>query len=298
MQNVLVADNDKDTVDKIAQQVELAGFHVIPAYSPEGARQILNSGRVDLAILDLRLRDDSEEDISGLAVARETAPATPKIIVSNYAKVEDLIEALGANLDGLPAVIAFLQKTRLPVDLIPAVRHALDVKMTWLMKKQDEIKDQLTRDYTNARRVAQFHTWVSFALSIIFALPILLVVWALHGDTGLTHGDAWTMVFIFIGSLGAEITNYLFARKVDFHYERVDRFHAELLQARRFDQLLAACEELKDEPSRREFHRRILEAALTRWFREQYGLAQELAPVEPVTNGEGAAVTPETIIMS
>jgi CheY-like chemotaxis protein len=286
MQNVLVADNHRVTADKISEKVANAGYSVVTAYSPGEARRILKSGTIDLAILDLKLDDDSDEDISGLDVARETAPTTPKIIVSNYSRVEDLINALGANLEGLPAVIAFLQKDRLALDLLPAVRHALEVKKTWLMKKQEEIKDQLTRDYTNARRVAHWHTWVSFALSIIFALPILFVVWALHGDTSSTHGNVWTMVFIFLGSLGAEITNYLFARKVDFHYDRVDRFHAELLQARRFDQLLAACEELKDEPARNEFHRRILEAAVARWFVQPAEPGKDLVPFETSTDGD------------
>jgi hypothetical protein len=85
------------------------------------------------------------------------------------------------------------------------------------------------------------------------------------------------MLFILVGSLGAEITNYLVARKLEFLYQRVDRFHTELLQSNKFDQLMALCEEIEQEPEREQFKARVLDAALGRWI----GINQSQIQIPP-----------------
>jgi CheY-like chemotaxis protein len=260
MQKILVADNNSTSL-KIMTGILEKEYEVVPASKPAEAARIIDSGDVELAVLDLRLTDDSDEDISGLDVAKNTNAIIPKLIVTKFGSKEEIRKALGANVDGLPIVIDFLAKNKLAHELVPAVRRALEIKKTRFRRAQERIDKKLEADYRHARRSAQFHTWTSFALSIVFALPIVVGVYSLHLDRA-----PLAMVFIFIGSLGAEITNYIFARKVEFLYQRVDKFHKELLQAAQFEQLMAGCEEIEDGPERRQFRIRVLEAARARWI--------------------------------
>src|SRR6185295_20010556 len=101
-------------------------------------------------------------------------------------------------------------------------------------------------------------------LAIVFVIPVIYGVYHLHGAPPTTEG-ALAMVFILVGSLGAEITNYIVARKLEFLYERVDRFHTEWLQANKLDQLLALCDEIDEAAERRQFKTSILNAVLERW---------------------------------
>ena len=76
------------------------------ALDPGEARNILEQGGIDLAIVDLRLLNDGDEkDISGLTLARETARSVPKIILTRFATVEAVREALGPQLEGLPPAV-------------------------------------------------------------------------------------------------------------------------------------------------------------------------------------------------
>jgi hypothetical protein len=59
------------------------------AFDPAEAKRILEQGNIDLAIIDIRLMDDNDEkDISGLVVAKETAPSIPKIILIRFPAFE------------------------------------------------------------------------------------------------------------------------------------------------------------------------------------------------------------------
>jgi CheY-like chemotaxis protein len=266
MARILVADNDPVSQKKIGEILQKGGYLFLEfASNPEEARAILDANLADLAILDLRLTNDKiQGDISGLALAKTTNPLVPKIIVTEFKNEPTRLKALGANVEGLPATIAFLYKAELADRLLPAVALALEIKNTWFRRTQDEISQRLTGDYDHARQVAQWHTWISFLLAIIFALPVILYVFKLHGDD--TKSGALAMAFILVGSLGAEITNYVFARKLEFLYQRVDRFHTELLQASKFDQLMALCEEIIDSTEREHFKAKVLDAALGRWI--------------------------------
>ncbi|MCA1630068.1 MAG: GAF domain-containing protein, partial [Acidobacteria bacterium] len=107
-----------------------------------------------------------------------------------------------------------------------------------LQSTQEKISKQLNRDYEHARRAAMFHMVISLLLALLFAVPVGYSVYHLHGGEASNKAGALTMVFILVGSLGAELTNYIFAQKVESLYQRVDKFHSEMLQAGRFEQLL------------------------------------------------------------
>src|ERR1041385_6136786 len=124
--NILIADNDPDALAIYGEYLEAAGYRVLKASSVEGARSFLGTHRVHLAILDLRLTDDSESDRSGLLLAREAARSTPKLILTRWPTYEDVRDALKLDDEPLPPAVDFLDKKDGLERLGEAVRQALD----------------------------------------------------------------------------------------------------------------------------------------------------------------------------
>jgi CheY-like chemotaxis protein len=136
---ILFADNDEDFRKTRAEFLEQEGYLVIQAANPTEARQCLEAGGIDLAILDIRLEnDDDERDISGLRLAKETAEKmptivtsgfmeqmVPKIILTSFPGYENVREALAPRVGGLPAAVDFLAKQEGLAALMAAVRRAL-----------------------------------------------------------------------------------------------------------------------------------------------------------------------------
>lgn len=260
MTTVLVADNINSALLSLSQEVRRGGYSVVTATNPEQATALLNSGDVDVGVIDLRLKDDSKHDLSGIKVAKEANRRIPKIIVSSFESFEAARQVLGTNLDGLPDAVAFVKKDRVSTDLLPAIERALKLKRMWYQSAQNRISEQLNQDYMRARRTAIWHYWTSLAVSLAFAVPIVYGAFHLHG------GGSLSLIFTVVGVLIAEVTNYLFATKLEFLYERVDKFHAELLQANRFEQLLEASDRIRNEAEREQFKRQVLNAAAARWI--------------------------------
>jgi DNA-binding NtrC family response regulator len=124
---ILLADDDRDFLETRKEFFERAGFDVQTALGPKEAQHLLEQGAIDLAVLDMRLRNDEDErDFSGLEVAEQVAPALPKIILTRFASVEAVRRALGPRLNGLPPAIDFVPKQDGPQALLTAVRRALD----------------------------------------------------------------------------------------------------------------------------------------------------------------------------
>lgn len=260
MTTVLVADNLESVLNSLSQEVIRGGYNVVKANTPEQASIALNSGLVDVGVLDLKLRDDSEFDYSGIRVAMDTDRTIPKIIVSNFDTFASAREALGTKLDGLSAAVDFINKANASTDLLPAIERALKIKRLWSSSARNRISTQLNEDYIRARRDAVWHYWATLAISIAFALPIIVGAFQLHG------GSAVTLVFAVVGVVVAEVTNYIFARKLEFLSHRVDRFHSELLQTYRFEQLLESSDNIRNEGERERFKLHVLETATARWI--------------------------------
>jgi len=136
---ILFADNDEDFRKTRAEFLEQEGYLVIQAVNSTDARQRLEAGGIDLAILDIRLENDNDErDVSGLWLAKETAEKmptivtsgfmeqmVPKIILTGFASYENVREALAPRVGGLPAAVNFVTKQEGPESLLAAVRRAL-----------------------------------------------------------------------------------------------------------------------------------------------------------------------------
>jgi response regulator RpfG family c-di-GMP phosphodiesterase len=125
---VLIVDNDRQFLSSYKEFLEIEGFSVITAHNAAEARKALNGNDVDLAILDIRLaNDDDEEDVSGLALAKAPAyHSIPKIILTAFPTPTITMEALKQETGSMsPNIVDFLSKSDGPDAMIASVKHAL-----------------------------------------------------------------------------------------------------------------------------------------------------------------------------
>jgi CheY-like chemotaxis protein len=267
MTSILVADNNEKWLDDLCD-VFKGKYGVIRATNPKEAMAVIASHSADIAVLDLRLKEDtSDYDISGFKVARDSDRMVPKIIVSNYASEKEFAaaypHAFQIDIDAFPVLVDFVEKGEITSKLIPSVEHALRVKETWSLSAQSKISKELKIDHERARREAIIHYWITLGISVGFAAIILWGAYHLHSVNTVS---VFPFVLIVIGILVAEVTNYLFTRKLEFLYHRVERYHDELLQTDRFGQLLSMSYSIRDEDVREKFKLSLFNAATAQWL--------------------------------
>jgi CheY-like chemotaxis protein len=268
MSTILVADNSEHWLNVICGLVTREHYAVIRARNPSEALAALDRKDIDIAILDLRLKDDSSDfDISGFRVAKESGRSIPKIIVSNYASKQDFADAypdaFKIDNDARPAIVDFVEKAEIDTRLIPTIQNALKIKATWSSASQSKIARVLHEDYETARLDAKRHHLISSIIAIIFAVIFFWGAYRLHSAD---EKSAKPLILIIVGVLVAEVTNYLFGRKLEFLYHRVERYHDELLQTERFGQLLGMSDAIKDERAREGYKLALFTAATSRWI--------------------------------
>jgi CheY-like chemotaxis protein len=123
---ILFVDNDLDFLKTRSEFLEQNGYQLLLAVEPGEAKRMIEQGRIDLVILDLRLiNDDDEKDFSGIKVAQESNPSIPKIILTRFPTVEAVREALRPAFNDLPPALDFVIKQEGPGPLLTAVKLAL-----------------------------------------------------------------------------------------------------------------------------------------------------------------------------
>ena len=118
---VFIADNAVHLLRSYQEHLETHGYLVYTAQSPEEARQKLESTlQIDVAVIDIRLRDDGDEkDLSGLEVAR-LRPDVPKIILTAYPDYQTTRIALNRHL---PLAYEYLAKQESLERLLDTIRQ-------------------------------------------------------------------------------------------------------------------------------------------------------------------------------
>jgi len=269
---ILFADNNVDFLKTRAEFLEREGYLVVPAANPTEARRKLEAGGIDLAIVDIRLEnDDDEKDTSGLILAREVARSVPKIIMTGFRSDKYTQEMLRLQVDSLPAAVSFVRKDEGLEALLRAVRGALAFGREWLRETIVGIAKQLGQDYEDARRQAQTYFWASLGVALLGIIIVFVgTAFTLAGILGLGIASA-------VGGIVTEAVSYLFFRRVDAANERMDRYHAELLQTRRLENLLASCDEISSRTKREACKKRVIDAARAYWFAVQEREAEHVS---------------------
>jgi DNA-binding NtrC family response regulator len=223
---ILFADNDSDFLKTRSEFLEQEGYRVIPAADPTEARRILERDGIDLAILDIRLRDDDDEkDTSGLTLAKEVTRSIPKIILTAFPSVDAVREALRPQLSGFPAATDFVSKQEGAEALIAAVRRSIAVHVEKRPKQVVlSLSELLEKDYEEARKQAIFTHRVRLGLIVIGSVVII------GGTVGVVLGHTTAGALSAASGVLAELLAALFSRLSEDANKRMDRYHRELLK--------------------------------------------------------------------
>lgn len=111
---VLVVDDEPSVRETIGRRLKTRGYSVLLASDPEMARKLLENHFINLAIIDLRLRNpEDSNDRSGQELALEftesLVPGLPTILLTAYRDMESLSAALQSAVTGLPIKVAIKQ---------------------------------------------------------------------------------------------------------------------------------------------------------------------------------------------
>ena len=258
---LLFADNDPDFLKTRSEFLEREGYRVIPANTFTEARRVLEKGDVDLAILDLRLENDEDKkDTSGLTLAKEVAPEVPKIILTAFPNYKYVREVLRPQVQSLPVAVDFVVKKEGPEVLLQAVKSAIGFAPVWLRKTIDGTTKRLDNDYEDARRQSKVNYIASLVVAGIGIMIIFIgAVFAIRGVLAFGVASA-------VGGAITEAVTYLFFKRVDLANTRMDRYHAESLQFKHFETLLAACEGLSPSMKREACEEQVVSTMRIYWI--------------------------------
>lgn len=223
---ILFADNDSDFLKTRAEFLEQEGYQVIPATDSTEARRVIERGKIDLAILDIRLQDDDDEkDTSGLTLAKEVARPVPKIMLTAFPSVDAVRESLKPQLSGLPAAVDFMSKQEGPEALIASIKRSIAVHVEERPKQVTlNLSEQLEKDYEEARKQAVFTHRVRLVLIVVGSVVII------GGAIGVVLGHTSAGALSAASGVLAEVLAALFLRLSEDANKRMDRYHKELLK--------------------------------------------------------------------
>jgi len=247
MNRILLADDKKpfrDDAKKILQRDD--EFSVVDVTTPEDAIHELESGKIDAAVIDLRLRGGDKYDRSGLDVARRSDKGIPIIMVSEFGDAQAITEAVSTRPDGYPLLVRFLSKEAIsdrPEVLRSTVREALGWREVHSKTELERIDPELLRHYKSDSRWARFYQALHYGTTLSF---VGLIFWASYKEHSRTN-----LAFTLLAMIAGEITNIWISHRAGSIAQRADKNHSELLQATRFSHLFEACSaitnpELKD----------------------------------------------------
>jgi CheY-like chemotaxis protein len=260
---ILLAENHDETRETCAKVLEKEGYAVRLASTPQEARVELERGRIDLAVIDVRLEhDELPSDTSGLELAADKAfRYVPKIMLSAFATSYEGQRKVWRVVGGEPpAVVAFVGKEERPQVLLSEIRHALE-EWPHLSMLSSKVSEQIKSDHGTIRSQAQWNYVASFIMSILgFSMIAAGIVLVWMGR--LVIGVAGSAAGLLMEALG-----YLSFRQLERANRRMDVYHRELLQTYGLEFLLSAAERLPAERQSVCVERAIC-AVLDSWYPE------------------------------
>lgn len=143
---LLFADNDPRFLHIRKEFLEAKGYEVLPANNPAEAKNWIKQRKINLAILDIRLLDDTDDtDLSGLILSKQLEPHLPIIFLTGFPTWEAVREAFGAHLNGSPRRNDFIAKKEGPEALLQAIDWALN---------QPQLRENILRTFETPNRMA------------------------------------------------------------------------------------------------------------------------------------------------
>jgi DNA-binding response OmpR family regulator len=89
---VLLVDDEKDFVEALAERLEMRDFEITRAFSGDEALTAINSGSVDVVVLDVLM--PGKDGVTTLREIKQAKPLVEVIMLTGNATVESAIEGL------------------------------------------------------------------------------------------------------------------------------------------------------------------------------------------------------------
>lgn len=137
MATILVVDDERNYLWMLSELFREGGYEVLTSESATEAMPLLNEGRVDLLLTDLRMAEI--DGLGLLAYAKDNYPAVSTIVMTAYGSVERAVEAmrLGA--------YHFILKPFNNADLLRIAARALE--RTALLRENARVSQSLAHHY-------------------------------------------------------------------------------------------------------------------------------------------------------
>ncbi|HLG15373.1 MAG TPA: TIR domain-containing protein [Blastocatellia bacterium] len=149
---ILITDDNVVFLDTLREKLERVGYFVKPAKTYREAERIVETGVIDLAIIDLKLDEAVPADRSGLKLAKWIGRRQiPVIILTGYPSVEAVRDALGATKEEMPPAVDFLEKEGTFEPLLREIRRRLSSRRAgfasdvFIVHGHDPVKDAVAR---------------------------------------------------------------------------------------------------------------------------------------------------------
>lgn len=121
---VLVVDDDAEFLNGATEILTQTGYKVETANNPTKARQALEKGNADVAVVDIALTTD-QKDITGLILVKTLAPSMPKVVVTAHPTLETLEALRDVDRESGLAAVRLVGKSEGLEAVVAAVQGAL-----------------------------------------------------------------------------------------------------------------------------------------------------------------------------
>lgn len=285
IEKILLVDNISKYRDTVSDFLELYGYNVITAADPEMALTLVDSENPSLAVIDVRLHDDTDDkDESGVMLAKKLGAAFPKIMLTAFPDYQTVRESMAA-LDGPPIAENFVAKQEGLHKLLSVIRNVLgklrpelglevlgpfEVQTKTTLPgqvKQIEPREVLSHIQDNeeameeelaaalkreSNRISQLHQ----ARLVSGAASIVLILGAIAASfTGATKLGWISMA----ASIITNVINAWFSKPQDQAYQRERELYEQLVSVRADKRLLSLCDSLESHAERDECRKKMID---------------------------------------
>lgn len=130
---ILLVDDEDDLRSTLEETLEISNYHVTSACNATRAKDAMEHGKFDVAILDIRLPDGSGIDL--LSAFKSSDPDMGVILITGHSEVDSAVEAIELGADD------FLKKPFEPTELLVRIKELL--KKRQLKQENQKLKHEI-----------------------------------------------------------------------------------------------------------------------------------------------------------